>query len=63
VYPINAPKTNTTMNSIKRLALCLVIASLLSGFVNAASRTAPFVDPTVITLADGTNDLSAPLAR
>ena len=44
------------MNSIKRLAFCLVIASLLSGFASAASRTAPFVDPTVIGTADTVND-------
>jgi hypothetical protein len=40
------------MNSIKRLAFALVLAALSTGFAQAASRTAPFVDPTVIGTAD-----------
>lgn len=39
------------MNSCKRLALALLLATLSAGFAQAASRTAPFIDPTVISTA------------
>ena len=51
------------MNSIKRLALALVLAALSTGFAQAASRTAPFVDPTVISTADSTNLADVVLGR
>jgi len=51
------------MNSIKRLAFALVIAALSTGFAHAASRTAPFIDPTVISTADSSNAVDAPLGR
>jgi len=51
------------MYSIKRLALTLVIAALSTGFAQAASRTAPFIDPTVINTADSTNQADVAVGR
>jgi hypothetical protein len=51
------------MNSIKRLSFALVIAALSTGFAQAASRTAPFIDPTVISTADSSNQADVSFSR
>lgn len=51
------------MNSIKHLTVALVLAAISTVTAHAASRTAPFVDPTVITLADSTNQTEVVLGR
>jgi hypothetical protein len=51
------------MNSIKRLSFALVIAALSTGFAQAASRTAPFIDPSVISTADSSNQADSTFIR
>ena len=51
------------MNSIKCLAFALVLAALSTGFAQAASRTAPFIDPTVISTAYSSNQADVSFSR